>query len=40
MQGEMELAANAYLMSLRLEPGKVAIQQMLADLIQDGESTK
>jgi len=39
-QGEMELAANAYRMSLRLEPGQAAVQQVLTDLVQDEGSTK
>jgi tetratricopeptide (TPR) repeat protein len=39
-QGEDRLAINAYQMSLRLKPEQVAIQQVLADLVQDEESTK
>jgi O-antigen ligase len=39
-QGETELAANAYRMSLRLEPGQTAVQQVLADLVQGEGSTK
>lgn len=34
-QGETALAANAYRMSLRLEPGQAAVQRVLNDLIQD-----
>jgi tetratricopeptide (TPR) repeat protein len=34
-QGEMELAANAYRMSLRLEPGQAAVQKALATLTQE-----
>ncbi|TEU12783.1 MAG: hypothetical protein E3J21_20240 [Anaerolineales bacterium] len=39
-QGEDRLAINAYRMSLRLEPGQAAVQQVLADLVQDGGSAK
>ena len=39
-QGETELAANAYRLSLRLEPRQTAVQQVLADLAQDEGSTK
>jgi hypothetical protein len=39
-QGEDKLAINAYRMSLRLEPGQAAVQQVLADLAQDEGSTK
>ncbi len=34
-QGEMELAANAYRMSLRLEPGQATVQKALAALTQE-----
>jgi tetratricopeptide (TPR) repeat protein len=39
-RGEDRLAINAYQMSLRLEPGQAAIQQVLADLVQDEGSTE
>jgi O-antigen ligase len=39
-RGEDRLAINAYRMSLRLEPGQAAVQQVLADLVQDEGSTK
>jgi O-antigen ligase len=39
-QGEDRLAINAYRMSLRLEPGQAAVQQVLADLVQDEGSTE
>jgi putative inorganic carbon (HCO3(-)) transporter len=39
-QGEERLAVNAYQMSLRLEPGQVAVQQALAGLIQNEGSTQ
>jgi putative inorganic carbon (HCO3(-)) transporter len=39
-QGEDSLAINAYRMSLRLEPGQVAVQQVLADLVQDEGSVE
>jgi O-antigen ligase len=39
-QEEDRLAINAYRMSLRLEPGQAAVQQVLADLVQDEGATK
>jgi O-antigen ligase len=39
-RGEDRLAINAYRMSLRLEPEQAAIQQRLADLVQDEGSTE
>jgi tetratricopeptide (TPR) repeat protein len=39
-QGEDNLAIHAYRMSLQLEPEQAAVQQKLADLIQDEGSTK
>ncbi len=39
-QGETGLAANAYRMSLRLEPGQTAVQKVLADLVQKEGSNK